>query len=197
MTSSSSSRSLALLGGATAAGLVLAGQPAEAHTIAQGGLASGILHPLLGVDHLLLLTGVGTAAAAISPRLLTWALAGALGGGLYGAVGGSLPTQELLAALAVSALGLLVLLKPGQGWCGALVAAAVGVHAMLHGLEAPASSAAALWWCGGAALASAAVVGSSYLVMRRLPAAVVKGVALTLAVLGGGLVLGSLGAALA
>ncbi len=196
MTYPSSPRALGFLGGASAIGLMLGGQAAEAHGIAQGGIASGMLHPLLGVDHLLLLAGVGTTAAAISPRLLDWAMAGALGGGLYGVFGGSLPAQELLAALAVSVLGLLVLLKPRQGWCGALVAAAVAIHAMLHGIEAPSSSAGALWWAG-AALASTAIVGGSYLVVRRLPAAAVRGVGLVLAVMGAGLVLGSLGAALA
>lgn len=192
-----SRRTLALLGGASALALVLAGQPAAAHGIASGGIAPGFLHPLQGLDHLLLLLGVGTAASAISSQLLLWALAGAAGGGLVGALGGGLPGQELLAALAVSAIGALVVAvlrsrsAPRLGLCGGLVAAAVGLHAMLHGLEAP-GEAAASWWLGAAA-ASLLVSGGAYAVMQRLPLAWSRGAGLLLVVLGGGLALGSLG----
>ncbi|WP_255140154.1 HupE/UreJ family protein [Synechococcus sp. Lug-A] len=58
MTLSASARSLALFGAASALVLLL-DQPAQAHGIAHGGIASGFLHPLLGTDHLLLLIGVG------------------------------------------------------------------------------------------------------------------------------------------
>lgn len=200
MTSSFSARTLALLGGASALALVLAGQPAEAHSIAGGGIAPGFLHPLQGLDHLLLLLGVGTAASAISSQLLLWALAGAAGGGLFSALGGALPGQELLAALAIIAIGTLVLAvlhsrtAPRLGLCGGLVAAAVAVHAMLHGLEAPGEGAAS-WWLGAAA-ASLLVSMASYAVMQRLPLAWSRGAGLLLAVLGGGLALGSLGLAL-
>jgi urease accessory protein len=174
---------------------LLLDQPAQAHGIAQasgiaqGGLA-GFLHPITGADHLLLLIGVGAAGACICPKLLLWALAGALGGGIYGAIGGSLPGQELLAALAITALAVLVLrsLQPKQspqlGFCAALVATAVAVHAMLHGLEAPADAAAALWWLGAFA-GSALVSGGSFMVLRRLPLAWNRGLALLLALSGG------------
>ena len=89
-------------------------------------------------------------------------------------MGGTLPAQEFLAALAITAVAVLVLRSlrsqqsPQLGTCAALVAAAVAVHAMLHGLEAPADGSALLWWLGafsGSVLAS----GGSFLALRRLP----------------------------
>ena len=197
MTPFLSARSVALAGGATALALLLA-QPAQAHGIAQGGVAAGFIHPISGVDHLLLLVSVGAAGAVISPQLLLWALAGAIGGGVFGAMGGTLPAQEFLAALAITAVAVLVLRSlrsqqsPQLGACTALVAASVAVHAMLHGLEAPAGGSAALWWLG-ALSGSVLVSGGSFLLLRRLPVAWTRGAALLLA-LGGGLVaLGPIG----
>ena len=194
MTSLFSARSLALAGGATALALLLA-QPAQAHGIAHGGIAAGFLHPISGVDHLLMLVSVGAAGAVISPQLLLWALAGAIGGGVFGALGGSLPAQEFLAALAITAVTVLVLRSqqsPRLGVSAALVAAAVAVHAMLHGLEAPVDGSAALWWLG-ALSGSVLVSGGSLLLLRRLPVAWTHAAALLLA-LGSGLVaLGPIG----
>jgi urease accessory protein len=194
MNNSVSTRSLALLAGCSLLATLLLDQPAQAHGIAQGlglgGGLAGFLHPITGADHLLLLIGVGAAGSCISPQLLLWALAGALGGGVYGAIGGSLPGQELLAALAITALAVLVLRSlqakqsPQLGFCAALVATAVAVHAMLHGLEAPADGAAALWWLGAFA-GSALVSGGSFLLLRRLPLAWNRGLALLLALSGG------------
>jgi len=153
MTPFLSARSLALAAGATALALLLA-QPAQAHGIAQGCAAAGFFHPISGVDHLLLLVSVGAVGAVISPQLLLWALAGAIGGGVFGALGGTLPAQEFLAALAITVVAVLVLRSllsqqsPQLGACAALVAAAVAVHVMLHVLEAPADGSALLWWLG-------------------------------------------------
>lgn len=197
MTPSLSARSLALIGSAAALALLL-DQPAQAHGIAHGGIGAGFLHPISGVDHLLLLVGVGAAASCISSQLLLWALAGAIGGGVFGALGGTLPAQEFLAALAISAVAVLVLRclraqqSPQLGACAALVAAAVAVHAMLHGLEAPADGSAALWWLG-AFTGSAVVSGGSFLLLRRLPLAWTRGLALLLALCGGVAALGPAG----
>jgi urease accessory protein len=155
-------------------------------------------HPISGADHLLLLLGVGAASSCLSSQLLLWALAGAIGGGVFGVLGGTLPAQEFLAALAITAVAVLVLRSlrsqqsPQLGACSALVAAAVAVHAMLHGLEAPADGSAALWWLG-AFSASVLVSGGSFLLLRRLPLAWTRGVALLLALCGGVLALGPIG----
>ena len=59
-------------------------------------------------------------------------------------MGGGLPAAEVIAALAITAVAVLVVRSqssgraPALGFCGALIATAVAVHAMLHGLEAPA-----------------------------------------------------------
>ena len=162
-------RQLAL---AAAAGLglsLLSALPAGAHGVATGGLVAGASHPLLGIDHLLLLLGVGGAAALAGPAMLLVALAGAVGGSLFGAFGGSLPAAEVLAALAVSALGVALLVRRRQSPLLAVVlAAGVAIHAMLHGQEATGTAASLLgWWCG-AALASTAVVTASFLTLRHL-----------------------------
>jgi urease accessory protein len=163
-------RQLAL---AAAAGLglsLLSGVPAQAHGVADAGLLAGASHPLLGLDHLLLLLGVGGVAAYVSGSVLLFALAGALVGAVLGSFGGDLPGAEVWAALAVSSLGLLLLQlqrsqrSPQLGLVGSLVAVAVAVHAMLHGQEA---GSAMTWWLG-AGLASSAVVGGSFALLRRL-----------------------------
>ncbi|MDM7954622.1 MAG: HupE/UreJ family protein [Cyanobium sp. CZS 25K] len=198
MTNFSSLRSWALLGGAAALGFLLIGQPAQAHGLAHGGLGYGFLHPITGVDHLLLLIGVGLAASYVSAQLLLWALAGAALGGLAGAMGFALPFAEVLAALAISAVALLILRshrdgrRPALGFAGALVAGAVALHALLHGGEAPADATALGWWLGALA-ASLLVSGGSFLVMRRLPLVWTSRLALLLAVLGGALALAPIG----
>ena len=161
------------LGLAAAAGFglsLLSALPVQAHGAADAGLLAGASHPLLGLDHLLLLLGVGGVAAYVSGGVLLFALGGALVGAVLGSFGGDLPSGEVWAALAVSALGVLLLSlqrsqrSPQLSLVGSVVAAAVAVHALLHGQEA---SGTLSWWLG-AGLASAAVVGATGLVLRRL-----------------------------
>ena len=57
--------------------VVLGTHPALAHGTATGGALGGLTHPLLGLDHLIMLMAVGTAASFISSQLLLWALGGA------------------------------------------------------------------------------------------------------------------------
>jgi urease accessory protein len=192
MHSISNPRSLAL---AAAAGLglsLLSALPAGAHGLATAGLLQGIGHPLLGLDHLLLLLGVGASAASIDSLLLAFALAGAVLGALFGASGGNLPAAELLAAMAVVAVGLLLLLqrrrgarRPRLALAGGVIGAAVAIHAMLHGHEAPA---AVDWWLG-AGVSSAAVVIASFALLQRLPEAWTLRLALLLCIGGGMLAL--------
>lgn len=180
-------RSLALAGSAGFLLSLLSALPAGAHGLAGDGLMSGALHPLTGVDHLLLLVGVGALAARLDRRLLWPALAGAVVGAMFGAAGGGMPAGELLAALSVSALGLLLLagqrLGSGEGpklLSGVVVGTAVAIHALLHGREATGDP---TWWIG-AALAAVAVVGASALVLSRCEARVSRGLALLLGLSG-------------
>lgn len=164
------STTLRQLAPAAAAGLalsLLSTLPAGAHGLAGAGLAAGASHPLLGLDHLLLLLGVGGAAAVAGPSLLLVALAAAISGGLYGSLGGNLPGAEVLAALMVSGLGLALAARQGQ-LLAVVLAGGVVIHAMLHGQEATGSSADLLGWWLGASLSSAAVVGASFAVIRQL-----------------------------
>jgi len=197
MTFPRSNRFLVLLAAGSSLALLLA-QPVQAHGLAQAGFAAGVLHPLTGIDHLLLLIAVGAAAAGLSIHLLLWALAGAIGGGVMGAMGGTLPAPELLAGLAIPAVALMVVHSlrlpqspraAGVG-AGALVALAVAIHALLHGQAA--AAAAGSWWLGAAA-ASALVVGGTIWLVRRLSLAWIRGLALLLSLAGGVVSLGVIG----
>ncbi len=178
---------VALAAGST---LILSGHPALAHSTAAGGALSGLSHPLLGLDHLCMLMAVGTAASYISSRLLLWALGGAVLG------------AEVMAALAISAVGALTLLaskvaKASNGTVlisvgGVVVAIAVAIHAMLHGLEAPKESSTVLWWSG--ALASSMLVcGGTCLLLKSLPVSVTRTAAIAFLAIGALLAFGPLG----
>ena len=69
-----SSKFLAKAIGATAfvavSALLLGSNGALAHGSAAGGGVSGFSHPLIGIDHLIMLMAVGTAASLISIDLL-------------------------------------------------------------------------------------------------------------------------------
>ena len=196
---SSSGRDLALTGCAGLGLSLLGALPATAHELAGAGLASGFNHPLTGLDHLFLLVGVGAAASFVSAQLLLFALGGAVIGALFGVSGGGLPVAELLAALAVSGLGVLILMSRRSGHppsilaAGTLVATAVAIHAMLHGHEA---SGASSWWAG-ALLASGLTVGVTFLLLRRIGTAWTLCLAVLLTVVGAFLALGPIGGLLA
>ena len=142
---------------------------------------------------LTLVPDVTQAIARVLPRIDLYLspLAGAVLGSLRGMAGAGIPWAELLAALAVSAVGLLLVRHqqgrtPSAGLAGGVVLAAVAVHALLHGQEAP--SGAPAWWLG-AALTSAALVLGGFLLTRRLSPGMTARFALLLCLAGGVLAL--------
>lgn len=192
---SSTTRQLALAGIAGFGLSLLGALPVSAHGNAGGGLAAGLGHPLLGLDHLFLLVGVGAAASFVSTQLLLFALGGALIGAIFGVGGGGLPMAELLAAVSISVMGLLILRSRSTGhapsipFCGLIVTASVAIHGMLHGHEA---SGAASWWFG-ALLSACAVSGLTFLALRRLGTEWTVRLAVLLTLVGAVLAIGPIG----
>ena len=186
----------------TAGSVVILGtHPALAHGTAAGGALGGLTHPLLGLDHLVMLMALGTAASCISAQLLVWAVVGAVIGAALGLSGFTIASAEVMAPLAISAVGGLTLLKgrfynttssvPLANFSGVVVAGGVSIHAMLHGLEAPKDSSTLIWW-SGALLSSLLVCGGTYLLLKTLPISASKAAAVTFLAIGGLLAVGPL-----
>ena len=182
--------------------VVLGTHPALAHGTAAGGALGGLTHPLLGLDHLFMLMAVGTAACFVSSQLLLWALGGAVIGAAFGFSGFAVASAEVMAALAISAVGALTLLagrfaKTSNATAlttisGVVVAGGISIHAMLHGLEAPKDSSTLLWW-SGALISSVLVCGGTYLLLKKLPVSVSRAAAVAFLAIGGLLAFGPLG----
>ena len=182
--------------------VVLGTHPALAHGTAAGGALGSLTHPLLGLDHLFMLMAVGTAACFVSSQLLLWALGGAVIGAAFGFSGFAVASAEVMAALAISAVGALTLLagrfaKTSNATAlttisGVVVAGGISIHAMLHGLEAPKDSSTLLWW-SGALISSVLVCGGTYLLLKKLPVSVSRAAAVAFLAIGGLLAFGPLG----
>lgn len=125
-----------------------------------GGFMPGLLHPVLGFDHLLAMVSVGLLSVQIGGRAI-WTVPAAfvaflIGGGALGLAGVPLPSVEGVIALSVLVLGVAI---AGQRRVPvALAMAVVGVfavfHGHAHGAEVP-SLAEPLAYVAGFALASA------------------------------------------
>ncbi len=145
--------------------------------VTPAGFLEGLLHPLTGLDHLLVLLAAGLIASRL-PREQRLGLCGAAG--LAFVTGAALAeifqarsssALELVAVLAVAAAAALVAIAPNvqRGHNIALVGFALGVHGWVHGADlqlAPAS-------LGGMAIASAVAISVALLVgdaiASRLP----------------------------
>ena len=120
----------------TAAAL-LAPAPALAHEAAgaAGGLVSGFLHPLFGLDHVVAMVAVGLWGVFLGKPAL-WVLPVVFPvvmafGGAAGVLGVPLPGIEVGIAVSGVVLGLLVVFKAKPPlWVAALI---VGVFAVFHG----------------------------------------------------------------
>jgi urease accessory protein len=127
-------------------------------------LASGFVHPLTGLDHLLAMVAVGLWAAQIGGRAL-YALPAAflslmLIGGLVGMSGAALPAVETMIVGSVLVLGGAIALGRPLPW--SLASAMVGgfalFHGFAHGAEMPGAATAASYGVGFL-LATAALHG--------------------------------------
>lgn len=132
---------------ALAVPMLLAALPALGHTgEGVGGLASGLQHPISGLDHVLAMVAVGLWGAILgAPALwmlpvafpVAMAFAGALG-----VIGVPLPFVEQGIAMSSIVLGGMVLFaqRPPLGVALAIVAVFAVFHGHAHGTELPASA---------------------------------------------------------
>jgi urease accessory protein len=115
--------------------------PAQAHHLMDGkpvttaaqSFLSGIAHPVIGIDHLVMIVAIGVLAAAMRPGFLlaaVFVVAAMAGTGVH-LLNLSLPGSEVLIALSVLVVGILLALRktPNQG----LVLGICAVAGMLHG----------------------------------------------------------------
>ncbi|MFU8763701.1 MAG: HupE/UreJ family protein [Haliea sp.] len=118
---------------------------AQAHSAAEigGGFISGLLHPVLGWDHVAAMVAVGLWGAFLgAPALwllpVVFPLVMAFGGAL-GLLGIPLPSVEIGIALSALILGAMILLaaRPPLWLAGLIVAAFAVFHGHAHGTELP------------------------------------------------------------
>jgi len=138
--------------------------PALAHTGvgAVHGFQSGLLHPLLGTDHVLAMVAVGLWAGLVGGKArLAYPLAFVammIMAGLWGMSGAALPGVEIGIAVSVIVLGLAVALKATPPLAAGAAACAVFAvfHGYAHGAELP-EGAGALGYAAGFVLATGAL----------------------------------------
>ncbi len=116
------------------------------HAYGGGGILSGFLHPLLGLDHLLAMIAVGMLSIQIGGRAIwmlpaTFVSVMALGGAL-GILGVAFPWIEYLITGSVIALGAAILSDRRVSTLTAIAFVAVFgiVHGNAHGTELPAAT---------------------------------------------------------
>lgn len=137
-------------------GLLLLSGPAAAHTEVgvPGGLLSGFLHPLTGLDHLVAMVAVGIWGAQLG-QPATWVLpvcfpAVMALGGVLGVMGVPLPATEVVVALSALVLGFAVataLRVPF--WAAAILVSVFAVfHGYAHGTDLPTAANALAYGVG-------------------------------------------------
>ncbi len=113
------------------------------HSYGGGGILSGFLHPLLGLDHLLAMLAVGLLSAQIGGRAL-WSVpatfVSVMGiGALLGIFGIPLPFVEYGITFSVLILGIAILFGNSIPEWAAMIAVAIFAlfHGNAHGTELP------------------------------------------------------------
>ena len=191
-----------IIASAAVMGLALA-TPAFAHTgvgLHGHGFAAGFLHPLMGLDHMLAMLGVGVWAAQLGKRA-TWLVPAAfvavmIAGAGLALSGIAMPMVEFGIAASVLMIGGLIAIgtRLPVGVAMSLVGLFALFHGHAHGTELPGFAhpaaygagfivATALLHAGGVGIALAARTHAAKLPFRVAGAA--------MAVVGGGLLLGA------
>lgn len=164
---------------------------AHPHGHAAGdGLVSGLVHPLLGPDHLLAMVAVGLWAAAIGGRAL-WTLPAAFlaamtVSGLLGAGGPEVALVEhvIIASVIVAGAAVALALKLPPAAAVTLVAVFGAAHGWAHGVEGPGGAA----YAAGFVLATGALHAAGIALGRLWPQAL-RGAGAAVALGGGALAL--------
>ncbi|MDT7835826.1 HupE/UreJ family protein [Aquabacterium sp. OR-4] len=158
-----------------------------------GGLLAGMLHPLLGLDHLVAMVAVGLWGAFLGPRAV-WLLPVVFPlvmavGGVLGMAQVPLPSVEVGIAVSGIVLGLMVALaaRPPLPVAALIVGAFAIFHGHAHGAELPAAANALAYSIGfvvSTGLLHVAGIGLGLLV--RWPAGrwAVRGTGLLIALVG-------------
>ncbi|CCE03147.1 HupE/UreJ family protein [Bradyrhizobium sp. STM 3809] len=169
-----------------------------------GGLASGLLHPLTGLDHLVAMVAVGIwgaqlGGAAIWVLPIVFPLVMAFGA-VLGILHIGLPVPELVIALSGLILGLAVALRVRVPFAAAagIIAIFAIFHGHAHGAELPGSANPLAYGCGfvvatGLLHACGITIGA----LARWPGGerIIQGVGAAIAALGGYFLVASLGVA--
>ncbi|MBQ0832845.1 HupE/UreJ family protein [Marinobacter sp.] len=139
-----------------ATGLMVTATAASAHAghDAGTGFTSGLLHPMLGLDHLLAMAAIGFWSVRQSTTLKNSTPLFVIGGMILGAAiawgGMSLPGVETGIALSVLLAGILIatMAKLPTAVGGSLVGAFMVFHGFAHGSEMPAGAALVAYLAG-------------------------------------------------
>ena len=150
--------------------LCLASLPAAAHAGHGGGAGflAGLVHPFMGLDHLLAMLGIGVwsrrqdQVLALPLTFLALMAAGAL-------LQGALLVADGWIVASVLAIGVLLVVSRLPGWAALLVASLFALlHGQAHGHELPGVASAAGYLLGSAILLFAGVLAG-----RRLQASAI------------------------
>ncbi|MTI76582.1 MAG: urease accessory protein UreJ [Marinobacter sp.] len=178
----------------TAAALLTASATAMAHSgHAEGGFTSGLLHPMLGLDHLLAMAAIGFWSVRQSKHMKNATPAFVIGGMILGATlawgGLSLPGVETGITFSVLVAGILIatLAKLPTAVGGSLVGAFMLFHGFAHGAEMPAGATLAGYLAGFSVATLAITFAGRGLgsLMLRADSRFSRGVGGLLAVVGG------------
>lgn len=116
------------------------------HTLSGGGIVSGFMHPILGLDHLLAMVAVGLLSAELGGKAIWSVPATFVGfmaiGGILGLVGVPLPLVEIGIAGSVILLGVAIAINRHMPIRIAMIIVAFfGLfHGHAHGTELPTAS---------------------------------------------------------